>query len=131
MPERLRWILLGGICFWLPAVVSVAFILEGNVGVWGLRTLIVFPLAGIASLCGASWIGTKSAPRWGWILAGIYVLSPLAMFAPVVIFSLRSWPHVPGAMTQRILFCLVPMIPSLLIATLLLVAMCIRPKRMF
>ena len=129
MRERLYWIALGGICFWLPSAVSVALILGRNVGLWGLRTLIILPLVGIASLCAASWIGTKNAPRWGLILAGIYILGPIAMLARSVIFYLPSSPHVPGEITQATLLYLFLMIPSLLIVTLLLVAMCLRPKR--
>ena len=129
MRERLYWIALGGICFWLPSVVSVVLILGRNVGLWGLRTLIILPLAGIASLCAASWIATKNAPRWGWILTGIYILGPIAMLARSVIFYLPPNPHIPGEITQKILLYLFLMIPSLLIVTLVLVAMCLLPKR--
>jgi hypothetical protein len=126
MRERLYWIALGGICFWLPSVVSVVLI---PVGLWGLRTAIILPLAGIASLCATSWIGTKNAPIWGWILAGIHILGPIAMLARSVVFYLPSSPHVPGEITREILLYLFLMIPSLLIVTLVLAAMCLRPKR--
>ena len=129
MRERLRWIALGGICFWLPSVVSVVLILGWNVGFWGLRALIILPLAGIASLCAVSWIATKNAPRWGWILAGIYILGPIAMLARSVVSYLSSTPHILGVITHEILLCLLLMIPSLLIVTLVLVAMCLLPMR--
>src|SRR5215469_13130090 len=114
MRERLYWIALGGICFWLPSVVSVVLM---PVGLWGLRTAILLPLAGIASLCAASWIGTKNAPRWGWILAGIYIFGPIAMLARSVVFYFSSSPHVPGDITHEILLRLFLIIPSLLIVT--------------
>ena len=126
MRERLYWIALGAICFWLPSVVSVVLV---PMGLWGLRTAIILPLAGIASLCVASWISTKNAPRWGWILAGIYILGPVAMLARSVVFYFRSSPRVPGDTTFEILLYLFLMIPSLLIVTLVLVAMCLLPKR--
>ena len=35
---------------------------------------VILPLAGFAVLCAASWIASKREPKWGWILAGIYVV---------------------------------------------------------
>ena len=126
MRKRLYWIALGGIFFWLPSVLSVVLI---PVGLWGLRTSIILPLAGIASLCAATWIGTKKAPSWGWILAGIYILGPIAMLARSVVFYLPSSRHVSGEMAREVLLHLLLVSPSLLIVTLVLVAMCIRPER--
>ena len=131
MRERLRWITLGGLCFWLHSLVSVLLIFQGNVGVWSLRVLIILPLAGIASLCAASWMRTKNEPEWGSILAGVYIFGPVAVLATVVVSYLRSSQHVPGEITSRALFYLFPATPSLLIATLVLLAMCLRPKRVF
>lgn len=78
--DLLYWIVWGGLCFWLPSVVSVA--LDPHPNELGLlRTCIFLPLAGSASLCAASWIAAKHPPRWGWILAGIYILGPILLFS--------------------------------------------------
>lgn len=149
--ERLYWIAWGGICFWLPSVVS--FALDPQPDERGLlRTIIFFPLAGIASLSAANWIAAKHPPRWGWILAGIYILGPILLFSllassaivhPSFVFGEKAskyplhffYPHFLGflgGMTRMTLEVLVCMIPSLLIATLALLAMCLRyPPRSF
>ena len=148
--DLLYWIVWGGLCFWLPSVVSVA--LDPHPNELGLlRTCIFLPLAGSASLCAASWIAAKHPPRWGWILAGIYILGPILLFSllasSVILrsslffgkaskYSLHFlYPHFLGfleGITRMTLICLAFMIPSLLIAALGLLAMCLRyPPRSF
>jgi hypothetical protein len=124
MKDRLYWIAVGGLSFWLPATV-VAAALHQNMNLW---TLNVVPLAGVTLLGVASWIGTKRLPKWGWVLAGIYVLGPVSMLAPSAFLHVPSSPNVPGENIWMLLFCLFPpmtlwmallngMIFSVLIAT--------------
>lgn len=127
MKSRLFWIVAGGLSFWLPGIVVVTAIHE-DVSLW---TLNIIPLAGVAVLGLASWIISKSHAKWGWVLAGIYILGPVSMLAPVVFLHVASSPKVPGENIWTLLFCLFPpmtlwmaalngMIFSVLIATLIL-----------
>ncbi|MGB6800663.1 MAG: hypothetical protein WBE31_00240, partial [Candidatus Sulfotelmatobacter sp.] len=67
--NRLYWVAVGGLSFWLPAIVVNAA-LDQKSNLW---TLNVVPLAGVTLLGAASWIVTKHLPKWGWVLAGIYI----------------------------------------------------------
>lgn len=127
MRNRLCWIAVGGLSFWLPAIVAAAA-LHQNVNLWTLNAV---PLAGVVLLGAATWIGTKHMPEWGWVLAGIYILGPVAMLAPSVFLHAPSSANVPGENTWMFLFCLFPpmtfwmavlngMMFSVLIATLTL-----------
>lgn len=127
MKSGLYWIALGGLSFWLPAIVVNA-VLGQKSNLW---TLNVVPLAGLALLSVASWISTKHLPKWGWVLAGIYILGPISMLAPSVFLDGPSSPDVPGENAWVFLFCLFPpmtlwmavlngMIISVLIATVTL-----------
>jgi hypothetical protein len=104
MKSRLYWIAVGGLSFWLPTIV-VSAALHQDVDPWTLNLL---SLAGVTLLGAASWIGTKHLPRWGWVLAGIYILGPVCMLAPSVFLHVPSSPHVPGENTWLFLFCLFP-----------------------
>ena len=104
MKNRLYWIALGGLSFWLPVMVVNAA-LDQKSNLW---TLNVVPLAGVALLGVASWIGTKHLPKWGWVLAGIYILGPVSMLAPSVFLHVPSSPNIPGENTWTFLFCLFP-----------------------
>lgn len=126
MKNRLYWIAMGGLSFWLPAIVAAAA--QQNVNLW---TLNVVPLAGVALLGVATWISTKDMPEWGWVSAGIYILGPVSMLAPSVFLHAQSSVNVPGENTWMFLFCLFPpmtvwmavlngMIFSVLIATVTL-----------
>lgn len=127
MKNRLYWVSAGGISFWFPSIVAVAA-LHQNVNLWKLNVL---PLAGLALLGAASWIGTRHLPKWGWVLAGIYILGPVSMLAPSVFLRVPASPSVPGEKIWMFLFCLFPpmtlwlallngMIFSVLIATVTL-----------
>ena len=118
---------MGGLSFWLPAIV-VAAALHQNENLW---TLNVVPLAGVTLLGATSWIATKHLPKWGWVLAGIYILGPVSMLAPSVFLHVPSSPNVPGEGAWMFFFCLFPpmtlwmtvlngMIFSVLIATVTL-----------
>jgi len=146
MRERLYWIALGGICFWLPSVVSV--VLDPHLQN-GLRTFVILPLAGFAFLCAASWIASRREPKWGWILAGIYILGSILNLALLVVSHVPWGLNFPAVITWRmmflgrmillgeitwrmILFCLLPPVylwMAMVIVTPALVAMCLRPKR--
>jgi hypothetical protein len=104
MKNRLYWIAVGGLSFWLPAIV-VAAALHQNVSLW---TLNLVPLAGLTLLAGASWLATKHLPKWGWVLTGIYILGPVSMLAPSVFLHVPSSPNIPGENMWMILFCLFP-----------------------
>ncbi len=138
MRERLYWIVVGGLSFWLPTIV-VSVALHQNLNLWMLN---VVPLAGVALLGAASWVHAKRLPKWEWILAGIWVLGPVSMLLPSVFFQALSSPNIPGERTWMILFCLFPpmtlwmavlngMIFSVLFVTVVLpcLAMCRRQKR--
>lgn len=104
MKNRLYWVAAGGISFWLPSIVAVAA-LHQNVNLWKLNAL---PLAGLALLGVASWIGTRQLPKWGWVLAGIYILGPVSMLVPSVFLRVPASPNVPGEKAWMFLFGLFP-----------------------
>jgi hypothetical protein len=81
------------------------------------RTLNVVPLAGVTVLGLASWIGTKHMPKWGWILAGIYILGPVSMLSPLAFARIPSSPADSGGNLILVLLCLFP--PSTLWFSLL------------
>jgi hypothetical protein len=56
----------------------------------------------------ATWCGTHRAPRWGWVLAGIYILGPVSMFARTALLHVPSSPNAQGGSMWIILFCLFP-----------------------
>jgi thiol:disulfide interchange protein len=127
MKNRLYWIAVGGLSFWLPAMVVAAAFHE-DLNLWALN---VIPLAGLTLLGAASWIATNHLPKWGWVLAGIYILGPVSMVAPSVFLHVPSSPNVPGENIWMFLFCVFPpmtlwmavlngMIFSVLIATVTL-----------
>ena len=127
MKNRLYWIAVGGLSFWLPAIVVNAA-LDQKSNLW---TLNVVPLAGMTLLGVASWIGTKHLPKWGWVLAGIYILGPVSMMAPAAFVHGLSSPANSGGNLILVLLCLFPpttlwfsllngMIFSVLIATVTL-----------
>ena len=104
MRARLYWIAAGGLSFWLPEVV-VTVALGEHVNLWVLN---IVPLAGVTLLGVATWFGTQRAPRWGWVLAGIYILGPVSMFARTALLHVPSSPNVQGGNMWIILFCLFP-----------------------
>jgi hypothetical protein len=104
MKDRLCWIVVGGLSFWLPAIaVNAALGQKSN-----LWTLNVVPLAGVALLGVASWMGTKRLPKWGWVLAGIYILGPVSMMAPLAFAKVPSSPSGLGGNVIVVLLCLFP-----------------------
>jgi hypothetical protein len=104
MKNRLYWIAVGGLSFWLPTIL-VAAAFHQHLNLWALN---VFPLAGVTLLGAANWIATRHLPKWGWVLAGIYILGPVSMLAPSLFLHVPSSPNVPGESTWMLLFCLFP-----------------------
>jgi len=104
MKNRLYWIVAGGLSFWLP-VIAVNAALGQKSNLW---TLNVVPLAGVALLCVASWMGTKHLPKWGWVLAGIYILGPVSMMAPSIFAKVAPSPSSLGGNLIVVLLCLFP-----------------------
>ena len=95
---------MGGLSFWLPAIVVNAA-LDQKSNLW---TLNVVPLAGVTLLGAATWIGTKHLPKWGWVLAGIYILGPVSMLAPAAFARAQSAPADSGGNLIVVLLCLFP-----------------------
>jgi hypothetical protein len=125
MRNKLCWLAVGGLSFWIPAIVVETALQNAN-----LWTVNIPPLAGLALLSAASWIVTKHLPKWGWVLAGIYILGPVSMMAPSV-YIRPSPAKIPGQNTMMLLICLFPpmtlwlallngMIFAVLIATVIL-----------
>ena len=132
MRERLYWIALGGIWFWLSSLVSVV-VLEPHKHnpLW---TFVILPLAGFAFLCAASWIASRREPKWGWILAGIYIVGSILNLAMSVVFHVDRFPlNISREITWKMtLLCFLPPVylwMAVLIVTPALVAMCLRPRR--
>jgi hypothetical protein len=103
----------GGLSFWLPFIV-VGATQPDNANVVLLN---IVPLAGLILLGAISRIYTKAFPKWGWVLAGIYILGPTAMLAPSAFFYGPSSPSMPGDNLWLLLFCLFP--PTTLYVALL------------
>jgi hypothetical protein len=101
MKQRLKWLAIGGLAFWLP-VVAVGVLL-GDKATWLL--LNVAPLIAVSIVGLGSWIQRRK-PQWGWMLAGIYILGPAATLAPSL-FTHHA-PTVPGETLFSIAFCLFP-----------------------
>ena len=127
MRNRLYWLVVGGLSFWLPAIL-VGAALHQNVSAVLLN---VVSLAGLILVGGTSWMYTKHIPKWDWVLAGIYVLGPVSMLAPLVFVRIPPSPASSGGTLILVLLCLFPpttlwfsllngMIFSVLIATLTL-----------
>ena len=69
------WCLIGGCAFWLPMIVTYAVLRDRS----SLVALNVAPLVGLQLLDIVCRIRDKDSPQWRWVLAGIYLLGPLAM----------------------------------------------------
>jgi hypothetical protein len=121
------WCLTGGAAFWLPIIVlSAAF--GDRVGLVALN---MAPLVALQLLDILSRIRGKNFPQWGWVLAGIYIIGPLAIevagFVAGDLALINQWDWL-----WFILFALLPpltlwfaalngMLISVLLATLLLI----------
>jgi len=135
MKNKLYWIAVGGLSFWLPAIL-VAAALHQDVNAIVLN---VVSLAGLILLGTVSWIYTKHLPKWGWVLAGIYILGPVSMLAPLAFAKVPHSPSNSGGTLILVLLCLFPpttlwfsllnwMIFSVLIATVALAFLAVYQK---
>ena len=75
MRGRLYSIVVGGLAFWLPAILLVVIVHEDAGVLW----LNVIPLLGLIALALIDWISLKRILRWNWVLAGVYILGPISM----------------------------------------------------
>jgi len=90
------------------------------------------PLAGLAMLDVIRRVRDNEAQKWGWILAGIYVMGPASMQIAGMVAGFSSGTDQSGSWLWFILLCLLPsatfwfatlngMIVSVLLTTLLLI----------
>ena len=79
MARRVRqafyWIVAGGLAFWLPVIIVDT--ISGHTA--SVVTLNIAPAIGLALLAAASRVRHSAAPRWDWVLAGVYILGPAAI----------------------------------------------------
>lgn len=73
-----KWIVAGGLAFWLPVYLAAA-ISGGHAATVSLN---LAPTAGLLALAGIYWRRHRTRPSWGWVLAGIYILGPTLILAP-------------------------------------------------
>jgi hypothetical protein len=127
MKNGFFWIVVGGLSFWLPAIVY--YVASDQNSSWFVSNALA--LAGLALLAVATLMLTKQIPKWGWVLAGIYILGPACMMTPLAFAKTSPSPVNSGGTSILILLCLFPpttlwfsllngMIFSVLIATVTL-----------
>jgi hypothetical protein len=112
MKSRWYCILVGGLAFWLPAIVLDAFH-EGEALLWRNFT----PLLGLTALALIDWIGLKRVLRWNWVLAGIYILGPISILTSAMCSGgTPFWKLGWGGVLAELVFCLFP--PATLLLSL-------------
>ncbi len=106
------WIVAGGAAFWLPFVLLSAAVPDPSV-----LAINTCPLLGLLLLHLATWRRKGAAPRWGWVLVGIYVLGPALQ---LLAWSLTSPPPPRGQPGDWVWVVLVSVLPpmTLWLATL-------------
>jgi hypothetical protein len=103
--NKLYWIVLGGFAFWLPAIVLSA-ILRDQVSILMLN---MAPLLGLIAFALVVWIRDKKAPKWGWVLAGVYIFGPAAILTA----ALLSGGHPPDSPVAYLIFILLCLFPPM------------------
>ena len=127
MRQKLYWIAVGGFAFWLPAVLLSAMY-RWNVSTVALN---VASLLGTALVGVVTWVTVRRKPKWGMVLAGVYILGPAAMLVTSAFARIPPTTNLPGDWIWRVMFCLLPpmtlwmatlngMIFSVLLATIVL-----------
>src|SRR5476649_2216051 len=106
--DRVFWIAIGGLSFWLPAMIVKLVPHQNASAVVSVVVLNAVPLLSLALLGTASWLGMKRSPEWGWVLAGIYIFGPVSMFAPSAFVTNPASPSLPIDRLLVVLFCLFP-----------------------
>ena len=105
MKSRWYCILVGGLAFWLPAIVLAAASHEGG----GLLWRNVTPLLGLTALALIDWIGLKRALRWNWVLAGVYILGPISILTSAICSGVAPpWKADLGTVLFELVVCLLP-----------------------
>jgi hypothetical protein len=104
MKQKLYWIAVGGLAFWLPAVLLSAMY-RWNVSALALN---VVSLAGTALLGLITWVTVRKLPRWGWVLAGVYIFGPTAILVASAFARMAPTTSLPGDWIWRVMFCLLP-----------------------
>jgi len=99
------WIAMGGLAFWLPAIVQYVISGENTNWVW----LNVGSLSGLVVLELISRIRRTPTSRWIWVLAGVYILGPVSILTASA-FSGGVPPSfsTPGTLLFDIAVCLIP-----------------------
>lgn len=134
--QNLYWLVLGGLGFWVPFVLLFA-IYRSSVSMLALNLL---PVAGLALLSLISWIIRKKMPRWGWLLAGVYVFGPVAMLSSAAFTRISPSAGAPGHWIWFVTLSLIPpmtlwlallngVILSVLFVTLALPLLLLLPQR--
>lgn len=100
----MRWMVAGGLSFWLPAVL-LSGVYRWNVSVVALN---LTSLGGLATVSLLYWLVTKRVPRWGWALAGVYILGPGAMLLASAFSRIPPSATLPGDWIWVTVFCLLP-----------------------
>lgn len=104
MRQALYAIALGGFAFWIP-VVFLAAIYKIAVSVLVLNVASVISLAIVSSI---SWSIQKKMPKWGWVLAGVYILGPSAISAASAFTRIPPSAGRPGDWVWLLIICLLP-----------------------
>jgi len=104
MKQNLYSLALGGLAFWMP------FVLFSAMYKWSVSMLALnfASVAGLALFSLISWIIRKRMPKWGWALAGVYVLGPTAMLASAAFTRIPSSTSSSGHWVWFVTFCLLP-----------------------
>ena len=104
MRQKLFWVAVGGLAFWLPAVMLSA-IYRWNVSTIALN---LASLTGTALVGLITWGTAQRMPRWGWVLAGVYILGPTAILLASSFARIPPTTNLPGDWIWRVIFCLLP-----------------------
>lgn len=104
MRQAVYAIALGGLAFWIP-VVFLAAIYKIAVSILVLNVTSVISLAVV---CLISWSVQKKMPKWGWVLAGVYILGPSAILAASAFTRIPPSTGRPGDWVWLLIICLLP-----------------------
>lgn len=104
MKQKLYSIALGGLAFWMPFVLlSATYRWTENILVLNFASV-----AGLALVSLTSWVVRKKMPKWGWALAGVYILGPAATFAAWALSPFSSSASLPGDWIWLVTLSLLP-----------------------
>jgi len=102
--QNLYWLALGGLGFWVPVVLLSATYRWTE----SILALNLASVMGLALACLISWVIQKKMPKWGWALAGVYILGPSAIFAAWAVSPFSSSAGLPGDWIWFVTLCLLP-----------------------